>query len=61
LDIIGIKCAVEKMRLLKEFFTQLALPASYEKQIEFFIPTSTVHTLGAQNYAKLISENQAFI
>jgi len=49
------------MRLLKEFFSQLASPASYEKQIGFFIPTGAVHTLGTQNYVKLISENHAFI
>jgi len=60
-DIIGIKCAAEKARLLKEFFSQLASPASYEKQIGFFIPTGAAHTLGQQNYAKLISENHAFV
>jgi len=60
-DIIGIKCAADKGRLLKEFFTQLASPEQYEKQIGFFIPTGAVHTLGAQNYSKLISENKAFV
>jgi len=61
MDIIGIKCAAGKTRLLKEFFSQLASPVSYEKQIGFFIPTGALHTLGAKNYAKLISENHAFI
>ncbi len=60
-DIIGIKCAADKARLLKEFFSQLASPASYEKQIGFFIPTGAAQTLGQQNYAKLISENHAFV
>ncbi len=60
-DIIGVKCAVDKMRLLKEFFSQLASPTNYEKQIGFFIPTGAVHTIGTQNYAKLISDNHTFI
>jgi len=61
MDIIGIKCAVDKAFLLKEFFSQLASPASYEKQIGFFIPTGAAHTLGPQNYAKLISKNHMFV
>jgi len=60
-DIIGIKCAADKVRLLKEFFSQLASPASYEKQIGFFIPTGAAQTLSQQNYAKLISENHTFV
>jgi len=60
-DIIGVKCAVDKMRILKEFFSQLASPTNYEKQIGFFIPTGAVHTIGTQNYAKLISDNDAFV
>jgi len=59
-DTIGIKCAMNKARLLKEFFSQLASPTNYEKQIGFFIPTGAAQTLGTQNYAKLISENHAF-
>ncbi len=35
-------------------------PTNYEKQIGFFIPTGAVHSIGAQNYAKLISNNDAF-
>jgi len=56
MDIISIKCTMDKAHLLKEFFSQLASPANYKKQIGFFIPTGAAHTLGPQNYAKLISK-----
>jgi len=60
-DIIGIKCASDKAKLLKEFFSQLASPEHYEKQIGVFLPTGAAHTIGAQNYAKLLSDNNAFL
>jgi len=53
-DIIGIKCAADKVHLLKEYFSQLASPESYEKQIGVFVLTGAVHLLGAVNYAKLL-------
>jgi len=42
-DIIGIKCASTHAQLLKEFYSQLASPAHYEKQIGVFISTGAVH------------------
>jgi len=60
-DIIGIKCAQEKAKLLKEFYTQLGSPTHYEKQIGVFVPTGAVHSLGSANYAKLLSDNNAFL
>jgi len=61
MDIIGIKCASDKARLLREFFSQLASPAHYEKQIGVFVPTGAVHSIGPTNYAKLLSDNNAFL
>jgi len=60
-DIIGIKCAQEKAKLLKEFFTQLGSPAHYEKQIGVYVPTGAAHSLGSDNYAKLLSDHNAFL
>jgi len=60
-DIIGIKCASDKAKLLKEFFSQLASPEHYEKQIGVFVPTGTVHSIGSENYAKLLSDNNVFL
>jgi len=41
-SIIGIKCIADKVCILKEFFSQLGLPASYKKQIGIFILTGTM-------------------
>jgi len=60
-DIIAIKCAHDKARLLKEFYSQLASPENYEKQIGVFVPTGTAHTIGSEKYAKLLSDNNAFL
>jgi len=60
-DVIGIKCSTEHSKLLREFFLQLASPASYEKQIGVFILTSTVNMLGPENYTNLICDNNAFL
>ncbi len=60
-DIIGVKCASDKAKLLKEFFSQLASPEHYEKQIGVFVPTGAVHSLGSDNYAKLLSDNNVFL
>jgi len=38
-NVIGIKCTTAQAHLLQEFFSQLASPASYKKQIRLFIPT----------------------
>jgi len=61
MNVIGIKCATEQSCLLHEFFLQMALPASYKKQIGLFIPTGAVHILGMANYVKLICDNNAFL
>jgi len=58
---IGIKCATPQAKLLKEFYSQLASPASYEKQIGVFVPTGAVHMLGTDNYVRLICENNTFL
>jgi len=60
-DIIGIKCAQSKAKLLKEFYMQLGSPAHYEKQIGIFVPTEAAHSLGSDHYAKLLSDNNAFL
>jgi len=60
-DIIGIKCAAAKAKLLKEFYAQLASPAHYEKQIGVFVPTGAVHILGATNYANLLRDNNSYL
>ncbi len=59
--IIGIKCASSQAKLLKEFYSQLASPEIYEKQIGVFIPTGAVHLLGTEKYVNLIRENNAFL
>jgi len=59
--VIGIKCAAPQAKLLKEFYSQLASPEGYEKQIGVFVPTGAVHLLGIENYVRLIRENNAFL
>jgi len=60
-NVIGIKCTTAQACLLREFFSQLASPASYEKQIRLFIPTGVVHILGMVAYAKMICDNNAYL
>jgi len=60
-DIISIKCASTQAKLLKEFFSQLASPEHYKKQISIFVPTGAVHTIGSTIYAKLLGDNNAFL
>jgi len=60
-DVIGIKCAAPQVRLLKEFFSQLASPDVYAKQIGTFIPTGAIHLLGRDNYISLLKEHNAFV
>jgi len=59
--VIGIKCAVSKARLLKEFFSQLASPMSYEQQIGIYVPAGAVHILGTSNYAAIIQDHNLFL
>jgi len=59
--VIGIKCVATHAKLLKEFYSQLASPAIYEKQIGVFIPMGAIHLLGEENYVNLIRENNAFL
>ncbi len=61
MDIIGIKCAMDKSHILKEFFSQLESPVSYEKLIGVFVPMGAAQVLGTQNYSKIICNNNAFI
>jgi len=60
-DVIGIKCAVEKGQLLKEFFTQMSNPMDLDTRIGTFIPSGTVHLIGTDAYAKLLCDNNLFL
>jgi len=60
-NIISIKCAMAKARLLKEFYAQLASLAHYEKQIGVFVPMGVVHLLGTTNYANLLRDNNSYL
>jgi len=59
--VIGVKCASSQAKLLKEFYSQLASPEIYEKQIGVFIPTGAIHLLGTEKYVNLIRKNNAFL
>jgi len=58
---IGIKSAAPQARLVREFFSQLASPVHYEKQIGVFVPTGAAHLLGVDHYKKIICDNNQFI
>jgi len=59
--VIGIKCAITKAWLLKEIYSQLSSLASYEKQIGIFLPISTVHLIGPQNYTNLLRDHNNYL
>jgi len=60
-DIIGIKCTINKSHLLKEFFTQLGNQMELDTHISTFVPTSTVHLIGLDTYAKLLQDHNSFL
>jgi len=61
MEVIGIKTAINSAWFLKEFFSQLASPMHFEKQIGIFAPARVVHVLGVATYAKLICDNNSFL
>jgi len=60
-DVIGIKCAIDKSRLLKEFFTQLGNPMELDTRIGTFVPTGAVHLIGQDAYVRLLHDNNSFL
>jgi len=60
-NMIGIKCMHDKVWLVKEFYSQLASPVHYKKQIKVFVPMDTVHLLGLNNFTKLICTNNLYL
>ncbi len=60
-DIIGIKCSIDKARLLKEFFNQLSNPLELDPRIRTFVPTGAVHLLGPDAYTNLICDHNSFL
>jgi len=60
MDVLGIKCSVEKTRLLKEFFSQ-KVPMELETLTSKVIPTSAVHILGTDKYLNLLWDNISFL
>jgi len=60
-EVLGLKCSIEKARLLKEFFSQIANPMEMEKKIRMFVPTGAVHLIGAEAYTNLLCANNEFL
>ncbi len=60
-DLLGIKCAVDKGPLLKEFFTQISNPMELDTRVGTFLPSGTIHLIGAEAYAKLLCDNNLFL
>ncbi len=60
-DVLGIKCAQDKGRLLKEFFNQSSVSLDLDTRLGTFVPTGTVHLIGTKAYAKLLREHNQFL
>jgi len=60
-DVIGIKCAAGKGRLLKEFFLQIGTPMELDTRMGVFVPTGAIHMIGPADYTKLLCKNNAFL
>jgi len=60
-DILGIKCAIDKGRLLKEFFNQSSVLTDIDTRLGTFVPTGAVHLIGIDAYAKLLREHNQFL
>jgi len=61
IEVIGIKCTIEKARLLKEFFSQLSNPMELDPCFGTFVPTGAVHLLGMETYTTLLCNNNSFL
>ncbi len=59
--VLDIKCALDQVWLLKEFFSQIANPMVLEKRIGMFLPTSAVHIIGQAAYTNLLCTNNEFL
>jgi len=61
MEVIGIKCSVDKARLLKEFFAQHSNPMELDTRLGTFVPMGAVHMLGPEIYSNLICDNNSFL
>jgi len=60
-EVLGIKCAIDKSRLLKEFFTQYGNPMELDTRIGTFVPTGAIHLIGPEAYTKLLLDHNAYL
>jgi len=60
-DVLGIKCALDKGHLLKEFFNQSSVLTDIDTRLGTFVPTGAVHLIGLDAYAKLLREHNQFL
>ncbi len=60
-DVLGIKCAIDQARLLKEFFSQRGNPMALETRTGVFIPSGTVHIVGPEAYTNLLCDNNLYL
>jgi len=60
-DILGIKCVVDKGRLLKEFLMQLGTLLELKMHLSVFLPTKAIHMIGLDAYTKLLCNHNAFL
>jgi len=61
MEVLGIKCEMAKLSLLKEFFAQMGNPMDLETRIGLFVPTGAVHSIGPEAYTNLICDNNTFL
>ncbi len=60
-EVLGIKCAIDKGCLLKEFFNQSSVMTAIDPRLGTFVPTGGVHLIGMDAYAKLLREHNHFL
>jgi len=61
MEVLGLKCSIKHVQLLKEFLSQIANPMEMEKQIGMFVPTRAVHIIGPTAYTNLLCANNEFL
>jgi len=60
-EVIGIKGAPKDVKLLGEFFTQLASEVTNNTRDGVFLPARAAHLLGLATYVHVLKENNFFL
>jgi len=60
-DVISIKCEPRDVKLLNEFFTQMASKTGSDQRDGTFLPKGAAYLLGPKTYEQVLKDNNFFL